>query len=159
MSEHANELSQRFAKANAGLIAFVTGCSDEQLALICPGVDQTVVALAYHLASHYPHQLHWLRRVASGKPVTTEWEEIHTVNARQFVEHPAPSRTETLALLAANGNEMTAAISALTDEQMEASATVAPAENRVLTAEQVVRWLIVHHIKDHMKSMRAAIGE
>ena len=157
MSEHAIELAQRFETTNGTLIAFIEGCSDEQLATVCPDAQQTVAALAYHVADHFPYQILWLQGVANGTPITTHWEQIHALNAREFAAHQQPTRGEVLELLRANGAKTAEAIRSLNDEQLATSAPFAPAENRPMSAEHIVRLVIMHHIKDHLKSMRAIV--
>jgi hypothetical protein len=159
MSERADELARRFEEANNALIAVVESSTDEQLQAICPDEEWTVVAAAYHVGANLTGQLHWLGQIAAGQPITTTWDEINRANVRFSTQPARFTRNAALTRLRDNGAAMATAIRALSDEQIKNAAAVAPADDRVMTTDQVIKWVIIKHIKDHLASIRSALAK
>lgn len=158
MSERAIELARRFTEANDALIAVVASSTDEQLQTLCPDEEWPVVVAAYHVGTHLAVQLQWLAQVAASQPITTTWDEINRANVRFSTQPERYTREATLAKLRDNGAAMAAAIRALSDEQIKNAAPVMPADNRVMTAEQVIKWVIIKHNKDHLAGIHNALA-
>jgi hypothetical protein len=157
VSERSNELARRFNEANGELIATIEGCSDEQLQAATPE-GWSVLMCGYHVAASMPDQLRWLPEVAAGHDVPFTWNDINRRNEQQMALQPELTRDKTLALLRENGAAFAAAVRALDDAQLATSALIDFAGSKALTADQFVKWVSIFHIKDHLKSIRAAIS-
>jgi uncharacterized damage-inducible protein DinB len=158
MSERATELANRFTAANDELIGIIHGASDEGLHRICPGEQWSVLVTARHVAISYRVVGSWIRRVANGEDVQTTRHQIDEGNALHAQEFAATSREEVLTLLQDNGIRVADTIRNLTDEQLSASAVMGPASGDRLTAEQVTRDVLIHHITDHTADIQATLA-
>ncbi len=156
MSDRAQELARRFDEANDDLIAAIAGCTDEQLQT-ATSEGWSVLMCAYHVAASMPDQLRWLPEVAAGHDVAFTWDDINRRNEQQIVQ-PDITRDKVLAQLHENGAAIAAAVRGLSDAQLATSAHIDFADNKALTADQFVKWVIIFHTKDHLKSIRSAVG-
>jgi hypothetical protein len=157
MSERAQQLAQQFTLTNEALLTTLANASDAQLAALCPAEHWPVLVTARHVAVSYRVVGSWVRKVAAGQEVPITRAQIDAGNA-QLATEPTPTRDEVLELLRANAAKTAELIRGLTDEQLAASAAVNPSEGRVLTADQVVRYVLIHHVQEHLTGIQAAIN-
>ena len=157
MSERAIELANRFTTANDELIGIIRGASDAELQTICPGEQWSVLVTARHVAISYRVVGSWIRRVANGEEVPITRRQIDEGNALHAQEFATTSREEVLMLLRDNGIKAADTIRNLSDEQLGTSATMGPADGDRLTAEQVTRDVLIHHVAEHTADIQAAL--
>lgn len=156
MSERAQQLAEQFSTANDAVITILAGATDAQLATICPGENWPVLGTARHLAVSYRVVGGWIRKVANGQEVTITRAQIDAGNAQLATEAPL-TRAEALEMLRANGAKTAEMIAGLTADQLATSAPFAPSEGHTLTADQVVRHVLLHHVQEHLTSIQAAL--
>jgi hypothetical protein len=158
MSERANELANRFTTANDGLVGIMQGASDAELQTICPGEQWSVLVTARHVAISYRVVGSWIRRVANGEEILVTRRQIDEGNALHAREFVTTSREEVLTLLRDNGIKAADTIRNLSDEQLDTSATMGPSNGARLTAEQVIRDALMHHVAEHTADIQAALA-
>jgi hypothetical protein len=158
MSERAIELANRFTTANDGLIGIIQRAGDAELQTICPGEQWSVLVTARHVAISYRVVGSWIRRVANGEEVPVTRRQIDEGNALHAQEFATTTRQEVLTLLRDNGIKAADTIRNLSDEQLGTSAAMGPADGDSLTAEQVIRDVLIHHVADHTADIQATLA-
>jgi hypothetical protein len=158
MSERAGELADRFTTANDELTGIIQGASDDQLQVICPGEQWSILVTARHVAVSYRVVGSWIRRVANGEDVPTTRHQIDEGNALHAQENALTTREEVLTMLRENGRKAADTIRNLSDEQLATSAVMGPADGVRITALQVIRNVLITHIRDHVADIRAAMA-
>jgi uncharacterized damage-inducible protein DinB len=159
MSERATELANRFTTANDELIGIIQGASDGELQTICPGEQWSVLVTARHVAIAYRVVGSWIRRVANGEDIPVTRRQIDEGNALHAQEFAGTTREEVLTLLRDNGIKAADTIRNLSDEQLDTSAAMGPADGDRITAEQVTQSALIHHITDHTADIRATLAQ
>lgn len=158
MSERAMELARRFEQISDEAIALVEGCNEAQWAMICPEEGWPIGVVAHHIAVAMPVASRWVSRVAVGRAIPTTRAMIDQLNDGHAEQSAAATRDETLTLLRTNSAQAAENVRGLNDEQLAQTAEVGPADGRELTAEQVIKFILIHHPKDHVASMRKTLG-
>jgi hypothetical protein len=158
MSERAEWLATTFERTVADLAALLAGCSEADWQRRCPDEERPVGVVAHHVAGGLHAQVEWLRLVANGKPLPPVTAEmIDETNAEHAVRHAHHTKDETLATLRRNSAEAAAVIRALTDEQLDRQGSMPLFGERPLSAEEVVRYVMIRHVIGHTRSIRAAL--
>ena len=159
MSDRATELANRFTIANDELVNVIANATDAQLQATCPGETWPVLVTARHVAISFRVVGSWIRHVAKGEDVVATRAQIDEGNALHAQASATFTRDEVLVLLRENGAKVAETIRNLTDEQLATSAVMAPAQGNRLTADQVVKHVLIKHITDHLMGIRAAFGQ
>ena len=155
-SERATELADDFAAANLEVIAFVEACTDAQWDVVVPGEEWTVGVLVHHVAESYALSSRWLRTMASGAPVTDTGSDLDEANAEHARRVAGVTRAQVLSLLAEDGALLEAELRALTDEELDRTATFGPAGGRPLPTAQLAA-VAARHPREHVAHARAAL--
>ena len=158
MSDRATELANRFSIANDELVGVIANATDAQLQAPCPGETWSVLVTARHVAISYRVVASWIRHVAKGEDVTATRAQIDEGNALHAQASATFTRDEVLMMLRENGAKAAETIRNLTDEQLATAAVMAPAEGNRLTADQVVKHVLIKHITDHLMGIREALA-
>src|SRR5215212_7925928 len=104
MGQRANDLADRFERANNDVIVTVEGCSEEQWQRTCNAEGWSVGVTAHHLATAYPAVAGFARLLAADQPLPNfTGEMLDASNAEHAREHASCSRTDTLAMLRQQG--------------------------------------------------------
>lgn len=157
MSERAQTLANLFTAELEGLIALAEGCTPEQWQQTTPAEGWPVGVVAHHVAVSFPVITKWMQKVSAGRPVSLPRSAIDEANAQHAQEAPNYPQAETIALLRTNGAAILAAILALSDDELKQGATMAPAEGQTLTADQVIRHILIRHVLDHKEHIQQAL--
>jgi len=97
--------------------------------------------------------------VASGKSVAgVNWDDVHKMNAQHATEHVAVSKAEALELLKRNSQAAAAAISGLTDAELDRAAPVSLNGDAPLTCQFVIEDRALRHSFHHLARIRAAVA-
>jgi hypothetical protein len=158
VSERAELLADLFEKAVSELSTLLDGCTEEDWRRRCPDEERPVGVVAHHVAGGLHAQIDWLQMVARGQqlpPITAEM--IDETNAGHAVRHAHHTKEETLALLQRNGATAATAIRALSDEELDRTGWMPLFGDRPLTAEEIVRFIMIRHVIQHTRSIRAAL--
>lgn len=157
MGDRARALAERFEQANRELIAAIEECSEARWRTRCLAEDWSVGVTAHHVAEHYPLIVFCVRALAGGQPLPAlSRAKIDQLNAHHARLQADCGREETAALLRRNGAAAASLTRGLADEQLDRSAAVPFLGGAVLTAEQVIEQVLIGHIHNHLRSIRAA---
>src|SRR5579864_1465714 len=154
MSE-SSKLADEYDAAIAEVIAFAKSCSDEDWGTLCPTEERTVGVLFDHIATGNPQVVRWVETFLSGKPVEITRETLNARNAdhaRAVAQRP---RHETIDDLDSSAPRTSAAIRALTGDELRRSQEFGWA------GEQEVSWVVsaaIRHPRGHLKTIREALG-
>ena len=154
MSE-ASELADQYDAAIGEAIALARSCSDEDWRTICPGEQRTVGVLFDHIAKGNPQVIEWVETFLAGRPVEITRESLNAANAEHARKSEHRPRQETIAELEGGARRASAAIRALSDEQLRT------AQDFGWAGRQDVAWVAsaaFRHPRGHLKSIREALG-
>ena len=158
MSERANVLADRFAAANAQLMQLLADASDAQLAAIVADEGWSVLMVAHHVALSYRVAGGWVKRATAGEAVSTTREQIDQGNAQMAQDTMPLTREIVLAQLRDNGTRTETMIRGLSDAQLATSAVMMPADGYEMTAEQVIKHILLRHVKEHSQHVRPLLS-
>jgi DinB family protein len=151
----ASDLADEYDATMAELIAFAKSCTDEEWSTICPQEERTVGVLFDHVATGNPQVVAWIEEFLSDKPVEISPEILSARNAEHARKVASRPRNETIGDLDSSTPRTSAAIRALTDEQMRRTQEFGWAGRRE------VSWVAsaaVRHPRGHLKSIRDSLG-
>ena len=118
----------------------------------------TVCVVAHHVANGHEGISGIIKTVASGKSVPGfTMDMLHDMNAKHAKEFANVSKAETLALHKKNAAAAAAVVRGLTDADLGKSGTVLTGMPP-MNVEQIVQGILLNHVEEHLKSIRAAIG-
>lgn len=158
MSQRAADLADQFEHSSRELIAIVQQLSPSQLQARCAGEQCTVAALASHVAGVHPLAAGWIQTAAAGEPLPEiTMEMLDEENARQTAADANREKGEILAALRQNGADATGAVRGLSDDQLDRT-TYFRLLDREMTAEDLVRDVLIADIEGHSSSIRQAVG-
>lgn len=156
MSERARTLAQHLEQANHDLIATVEGLSDAQWGATTPGDGRSVGVVAHHVATSHKAVAGLAGAIAHGQPVPPiTMDMIHEGNAAHAAQYAHCTKAETLALLRQNGAAAVAVVRALSDAELDRTATFPMG---TLSVAQVVERILTGHAQDHHGTIKRALA-
>jgi uncharacterized damage-inducible protein DinB len=159
MSERAEALAAELERVNAALEREIERCSDEDWRRTCAGEGWSVGVAAHHVAVAHESILGLVQAVAHGQPVPPITAEmLDGYNAQHAVEHANCTRDEVLDLHRRGARAAADAVRGLSDEQLDRAAPVALLGGAPASAQQLIESGLIGHPKDHLASIRAAVG-
>ena len=159
MSDRANDLADRFEKANADLVAMLERLSDDQWQNTLDGEGWPVGVGACHIAEHYSNLAQLVDIAANGKPIP-DWApktlgDLDKLNAEIAARNAGCSREQALDMLRTNAARTTEQLRALSDAQLDRK-IVLPAVGNEFSAEQITQMMLIGHIAMHAPSIQKA---
>jgi uncharacterized damage-inducible protein DinB len=160
MGERAEKLAERLEQVTEQVIAAARRCTEAQWQGMCADDGRAVGAVFDHVAGAYPAVGGWVRSIATGEalPQLTK-EMIDQSNAERAGRHPAPGQQETIERLRRHGAEAAGMLRGLDDGQLDRTGEMPVFGGQPLSAEQVIRSVLIGHPRGHLKSIVATIGE
>ena len=159
MSQRTQELAQRFNAANAEMIRYIEGCSENDLDRITMGEGWSVRVTAHHLAVSHEPVAGLAQLLASGQPLPPLTLEIfHHGNAQHAAEYVTVSKQMILDTLQNGGAQASAVVSGLSDEALDRSGYFTLL-NGEITVRGVIENILISHISSHLESIKAAVGK
>jgi hypothetical protein len=156
-SERGTALAEDFAAANREVVEFARSCSDAEWVLVVPGEQWPVGVVVHHIAEGHEHGVNWLSQMAHGQAITDTAEGIDQDNAAHATRAARAGRDETVALLEANAVTLERALRALSDEELDRTASFGPAGGRELPTVALAA-VAARHAREHLAHARAAVG-
>ncbi len=153
MSSRTDALVAQFVQCHNDLVNVIQEMPAEAWQKVPAGEQRPAGVIAYHTAQGYLATLAFAQMLAKGQalpPLTPE--VLEQMNARQAAEHADATKEEVLALLEANCGAVTAGLSGLTDEQLDAEREFF---GHKVTVEAVVAGVVVNHVREHGASIRS----
>ena len=157
MSARGDRLADELVLRVADLRATIENLTDDDWRLICAGEGWPIGFVVYHLSLGFERQAGWLERRCAGGPLAEfDWEDTHALNAALLRRHGLPTAEMTRAALDRRLTRLTGVVRSLTDAQLDETTLLFGERER--SAEWIVRVVALHHLADHLKSIRAALA-
>jgi hypothetical protein len=160
MSKRSYELARRLELGALALEAFASSLTEFEWQSRVPGDGRKIGVIVHHVASVYPVEIQLAQTLAKGQPIEgVTWDVINKMNAKHAKEFDGVSKEDTLKLLKRNSAAAASAIRALSDEELDQSATVSLNANALLTCQFMLEDHAVRHSYHHLARIRAALQE
>lgn len=118
----------------------------------------TVGVVAHHVAGGHEGISGIIKTVASGQSVPNfTMDMLHDMNAKHAKEFANVSKAETIALHKKNAAAAAAVVRGLSDVDLGKSGTVLTGMPP-MSVEQIINGVLLNHVEEHLKSIRAAVG-
>ena len=122
------------------------------------GETWTVGVVAHHVAGGHEGIAGIIKTVASGQSSPNfTLDVLHEMNAKHAHEFATASKADTLALHKKNAAAAAAVVRGLSDEQLAKSGTVLTGMPP-MTVEQIINNILIHHIDDHVGSIKKTVA-
>ena len=158
MGERSEALAEQLDRAVKDFATTVESCSDKQWSAICGDEGWTVAATAQHVAGQFPLEHEFISAAAEARTMPAyTWDDINGMNDRRAGEHSSCTKADVLTLLHHGGSSMSAYIRALTDEQLDRTASLGLAGGASVSAQQLIEGgVLIEHVTGHLASIRTA---
>ena len=115
----------------------------------------TVGVVAHHMAGSHEGIANIIKAVSSGQSMGNfTMQMLHDMNAKHAQEHAGANKAETIALHKKNAATAAAVVRGLSDADLAKSSTVLSGMPP-MSVEQVINGILLGHIDEHVKSIRA----
>ncbi len=157
-SRRAEALAERLEQGARALATFAGTLSPAEWLTRVPKDGRKVGVVVHHVASMYPIEIQVAQMVAAGTPVTgLTMDNIHEINAKHAVDNGETTKEAALALLAINSAAATAAIRALSDEELDRAVPNSLYADAPLTCQLMLEDHAVRHSYHHLAKIRATL--
>ena len=157
MATRAEALADEVLAANDALIEAVYQCSEEDWRRHSASEGRSVGVLAHHVALAYGPIAGMAQAVGDGQaPQLPSQDGLAEMNARHAEEAANVGREETLDLLRRNGGAAATLVRGLSDAQL--TRTFTGFGGQEWTVAQFIESAVVGHPRQHLASIRAALG-
>lgn len=158
MGARAEQLARKFDESCAELNKVVEGLSDADWKKVTSAEKWPLGVVAHHVAEAHAGIGGLVHRVGKAEPLPgLTMDMIHANNARHAKEYANVTKAETLALLKANAEQTSALVRALSDEELDRSASLLGGM-ATMTAAQAIDGILINHVHEHLGSVRATLG-
>jgi hypothetical protein len=157
-SRLAEALADRLEQGARALAAFAGGLTDAEWHTRLPHDGRMLGVVVHHVASVYPVEIELAMTIAQGRPVVgVTMDDIHQMNARHAADYGSVTKEAAIDLLRQNSAAASAAIRALSDEQLAQAAPVSLYDDAPLTCQFVLEDHAVRHSYHHLAGMQRAV--
>jgi hypothetical protein len=159
MDRKGKELAERFQAFNSKMRSLVQACTDDDWLKVCGGEGWTVGVVARHVAGgHYGAIIELAKMIIAGKklPEFTA-EAINQMNAQHAGKHADCTKAEVMGILKKNSAALADFVKGLKDADLGRTGHLAVAGGEI-SVEQLIDTLIIGSAREHLASMKAAIG-
>ena len=154
----ANALAERLEQGARALEAAASVLTDAEWKSRIPGDGRTIGVIVHHVATMYPLEIQLAQALAAGNPITNVTSEVvNQLNAKHARENNVVTKEEAIDLLRRNSVAAASAIRALSDEELDRSATVSLNADAPLTCQFFLEDHAVRHSYHHLARIRAAL--
>lgn len=159
MGKRSEELASRFEAIHAEVMTFVENCSDADWQKQTAGEEWPVGVVARHIAVSHAPLAGLAKLLATGQPIPgITMDMANHNNADHAQKHADCSQADVMDLLQREGAAAAQMVRDLQDEQLGNSAQVALFD-RVMTAEQLIKNVLIWHTKSHLQNMKETVAE
>jgi hypothetical protein len=158
MGARAETLAKRFEEASQAMTDAIGRLTDADWRKTTTAEKWSVGVVAHHVAQGHAGIAGLVKMIASGQSVANlTMAMIDEGNAKHAREHAGCTKAETLALHTTNAAAAAGVVRGLSDAELDRSGTVLTGMPP-MTAQQVVERVLIHHVNDHLGSIRATLG-
>ena len=154
----AEALAKQFEAKVQEATALLDRLSDADWKKITSSEKWTVGVVAHHLAGGHEGIAGIIKNVAAGQSMGNfTMDMLHDMNAKHAQEHAKVTKAETVALHKKSAAAAAAIVRGLGDAELGRSGTVLKGMPP-MSVEQIVGGILLNHIDEHLKSIRATVG-
>jgi uncharacterized damage-inducible protein DinB len=155
MAAKAEALAKQFEAKVQEATGVLERLSDADWKKTTASEKWTVGVVAHHMAGAHEGIANIIKAVAAGQSMGNfTMQMLHDMNAKHAQEHAAVAKAETLALHKKSAATAAAVVRGLSDADLGKSGTVLSGMPP-MSVEQVIGGILLNHIDEHMKSIRA----
>jgi hypothetical protein len=159
MAERAKKLAERLQSFSAEVAAFVEACSEADWQKRSDWEDWTVGVTARHIGAGHFQAVELAKMMVHGKTLPELTGQQVTDMANEHArKHAACTRKEVLDILRRHGSALADYVAGLSDAELDRSGHLALAGG-TLTAEQLIKAVILKSGGEHFAHMKAAVGK
>jgi hypothetical protein len=118
----------------------------------------TVGVVAHHLAGAHEAITTIMKTVAAGQTTNFTMDMLHDMNAKHAKEHGDATKAETIALHKKSAATAAAMLRGFSDADLAKSGVVLTGMPP-MSGEQIVQAILLNHIEEHLKSIKATTGK
>ena len=156
MSDRGAALADEFRRAYASVDELLRSLSDTEWGLLCSAEGWPVGYVAHHIGHGIVRPRGWIEQLLVGEdPFDFDWETTHELNRRRSGRLGLPALDDTLRFVRVAADYFAALTESLSDAQLSRIGFTQKGHQR--DVEWVVR-LVMRHMDEHSRSIRAAIG-
>lgn len=158
-SGRAKALAERLEQGARALEATAGTLTQREWETVVPGDGRTVGVVVHHVASMYPLEIQLAQALGAGQPIAgVTWAAVHELNAEHARTNSTVTRQAAIDLLRRNSAAAAAAIRAISDDELDAAATVSLNADAPLTCQFFLEDHAVRHSYHHLARIRAALA-
>ncbi|MGH7305183.1 MAG: DinB family protein [Candidatus Rokuibacteriota bacterium] len=155
MAIKAEALAKQFETKVQEATAVLDRLSDADWKRTTASEKWTVGVVAHHMAGSHEGIANIITAVATGKSMGNfTMQMLHDMNAKHAQEHATATKAETIALHKKSAAAAAAVVRGLSDADLGKSGSVL-AGMPPMSVEQVIGAVLLNHIDEHLKSIRA----
>ena len=158
MGARAEALAKRFEAKAQEATAVIERLSDPEWKKVTAGEKWPVGVVAHHLAGAHEAIGGIIKNIATGQSGPTfTMDMLNDMNAKHAQEHANCTKAEVLALHKKSAAAAAAIVRGLDDASLDRTATVLQGMP-AMSAQQAAEGILLNHVDEHLKSIRAAVG-
>jgi len=155
MAAKSEALAKQFEAKAQEVTGVLDRLSDADWKKTTSSEKWTVGVVAHHMAGSHEGISNIIKAVAAGQSMGNfTMEMLHDMNAKHAQEHAGASKAETIALHKKSAATAAAVVRGLSDADLGKSGTVLSGMPP-MSVEQVINMILLNHIEEHLKSIRA----
>jgi uncharacterized protein (TIGR03083 family) len=155
MAAKSEALAKQFETKAQEVTGVLERLSDADWKKTTSSEKWTVGVVAHHMAGSHEGISNIIKAVAAGKSMGNfTMEMLHDMNAKHAQEHAGASKAETIALHKKSAATAAAVVRGLSDADLGKSGSVLSGMPP-MSVEQVINMILLNHIEEHLKSIRA----
>ena len=158
MGARAEALAKKFEAKADEATGVIERLSDADWKKVTSGEKWSVGVVAHHFASSHEAIGGIIKNIATGQSGPTfTMDMLNDMNAKHARENANCTKAETLALHKKGAGAAVAIVRGLDDASLDRTATVLTGMPP-MSAEQAAEGILLNHVDEHLKSIRAAIA-
>ena len=158
MAAKAEALAKQFEAKVQEATAVLDRLSDADWKKTTSAEKWTVGVVAHHMAGGHEGIAGIIKTVAGGQSIPNfTMDMLHDMNAKHAKEFANVSKAETIALHKKNAAAAAVVLRGLSDADLSKSGTVLTGMPP-MSVEQIINGILLNHVEEHLKSIRAAIS-
>lgn len=155
MAAKSEALAKQFEAKAQEVTGVLERLSDADWKKTTSSEKWTVGVVAHHMAGSHEGISNIIKALAVGQSMGNfTMEMLHDMNAKHAQEHAGASKAETIALHKKSAATASAVVRGLSDADLGKSGTVLSGMPP-MSVEQVINMILLNHIEEHLKSIRA----
>jgi hypothetical protein len=154
----SNALAERLERGARALADFASTLTEAEWQTRVPTDGRKIGVIVHHVATMYPLEIKLAQTLAAGQPVVgVTMDDVHALNAAHAAEQDTITTEAALSLLRTNSAAASAAIRALSDEELDRAAPLSLNADAPLTCQFMLEDHAVRHSYHHLARLQATL--